>query len=84
MIKRSRPSQKRMMKKMKLNETLDDEKPKMENCPVFYVNIGCAHPSETDTIIEQAIKNIKESGLDSSNVLFVPTRTLETGWQFPI
>jgi len=47
-----------------------------------YVNIASAPPSEVPNIIGYAKKQFSEH-FDTKNVIFVPTRDHESGWQFP-
>lgn len=64
----------------KLDKILSD-KPKMENCRVFYIHVGGASPDDVPHIVKSVKKSL--SNFDTKNVIFVPTRQLETGWQFP-
>jgi hypothetical protein len=58
------------------------EKVKMNEARVFYVNVGSIPPAEVKVYLDGFIE-LMEEGYDISEVVFMPTRTKESGWQYP-
>lgn len=62
--------------------TPSKEKKDMRQARVFYVNVYDVRPDGVQKVLESFVNSLKTS-LDVSNVIFVPVRDKESGWQFP-
>ncbi len=73
------------MKLKNIIESADsaDIKPRMEDSRVFYIGVASIPNDDIDNYVSM-IKGILENHFDISNIIFIPTRNLESGWQFPI
>lgn len=63
-----------------LKEVSDKLKPNMEDCRVFYINVSGFSQSYSSIHMQKVIDQLKEK-FDTKNVIFVPSRDKETGWQ---
>ncbi len=63
-----------------LNEASDKLKPNMEDCRVFYINVDGRSYSHIPEHMEKVISDFSKT-FNTTNVIFVPSRNKETGWQ---
>ena len=63
-----------------LKEASDKLKPNMEDCRVFYINVDGWPSSCIAENMENVISDFSKK-FNTTNVIFVPSREKETGWQ---